>query len=312
MKRTIDDRTILTYLLPYLSVEGLKSICRDFKIKGFSRLKKSELIEFLLDSISEEEMNDLIQQKELDIVKDGIQVAFKKINGKDRERIDNIKIVNQDEHEIEISFKGMNWESTSYLSITSENIGNPERDCDCRIGSNMGLCNHFWVGFIFSFKQGWFSLDDWSLTRLPEDFEASLSSIKISAGSFKEEENIISLVDESSEDFPLMDLIEKSITIYEGEVVKLEQKTQVFQEISTVYYVIYLSSVKFGPRINRKSDFREDDIINTEKLNLRISEKLQDDNNIKPGDKVKVNGKLTRDNFLQMLIVKNIRKIEKL
>ncbi|MFX1298378.1 MAG: hypothetical protein ACFFD2_26425, partial [Promethearchaeota archaeon] len=137
-------------------------------------------------------------------------------------------------------------------------------------------------------------------------------SIKISAGNQDEDEETIHLIDQSSENFQLMENVDKIITIYEGIVEEIEQKTQVFQEISTVYYIIYLNNVRFGPRIKKKSDFREEDIISNEKLNLRISEKLQDDNYLKPGDKVKANGKLTKDNFLQMFIVKNIRKIEKL
>ena len=43
-----------------------------------------------------------------------------------------------EEHEVEIVYKGFNWEVTSYLSITLENIHDPERDCDCRIKSLPG------------------------------------------------------------------------------------------------------------------------------------------------------------------------------
>ena len=311
MKRKIDNRTYLSQLLQYLNVNDLKVICKEFNIKGYSKLKKSELIEFILDSISEEEMNQLIELKELEIVNDGIQVALKKINGEDRENISNIKIVNTDVHEIELKFKGMNWEITSYLSITPDNIDNPERDCDCRIGSNNGFCTHFWVGVIFSFKQGWIKVKDWSLTILPEDFEKTIKTIKITSGSMKDESDEISLINESSEDYPLMENLNKSITIYEAVVSEVEMKIQQFQDISTTYYLVSLNNVRFGPKLKRKSDFREEDIYVIEYLNLRISEKLQEENNLYPGDKIKVNGKLTKDNFLRMFIVKNIRKIEK-
>jgi len=311
MKRKIDNRTYLSQLLQYLNVNDLKAICKEFNIKGYSKLKKSELIEFILDSISEEEMNQLIELKELEIVNDGIQVALKKINGEDRENISKIKIVNTDAHEIELKFKGMNWEITSYLSITPDNIDNPERDCDCRIGSNNGFCTHFWVGVIFSFKQGWIKVKDWSLTILPEDFEKTIKTIKITSGSMKDESDEISLINESSEDYPLMENLNKSITIYEAVVSEVEMKIQQFQDISTTYYLVSLNNVRFGPKLKRKSDFREEDINVIEYLNLRISEKLQEENNLYPGDKIKVNGKLTKDNFLRMFIVKNIRKIEK-
>ena len=312
MKRKIDDRTFLSYLFQYLNVNDLKSVCREFNVKGYSKLKKSELIEFILDSISEEEMSELLENKELDIVNDGIQVALKKIDGEDRERISNIRIVNSDEHEIELKFKGMNWETTSYLSITSDNIDNPERDCDCRIGSNMGLSNHFWVGVIFSYKKGWFTIEKWSLTKLPENFEKNIKPIKISVGNEEEENESINLINESTEGFQMVSLIDKSITLYEGEIIEVEQKTQVFQEISTIYYILFLKNVKLGPRIKKKSDFQEEDIIQIDNIYVRISEKLHDENSLKPGDNIKANGKLTKDNFLKILIIKNVRKIEKL
>ncbi|MHA2130887.1 MAG: hypothetical protein ACW99L_13030, partial [Promethearchaeota archaeon] len=171
MTRKIDDRTYLKYLMQYLNVDGLKQICRDFQIKGFSKFKKSELVEFILDSLSEEEFEELLSQKELAIISDSISLALKKISGEDRESISEIKIVNPDAHEIEISFKGFNWEIGSYLSITPENVNDPERDCDCRIGSNLGFCGHFWVGFIYSLKKNWIKLEDWTLTLIPLDFE---------------------------------------------------------------------------------------------------------------------------------------------
>ena len=311
MKRKIDDRTFLSYLLQYLGVNDLKSVCREFNIKGYSKLKKSELIEFILDSISEEEMSELTELKELEIISDGIQVALKKINGEDRERISNIKIINSYEHEIELRFKGMNWETTSYLSITSENIDNPERDCDCRIGSNMGLCNHFWVGMIFSYKKGWFNLQKWNLTKLPDNFEEKINPIKISVENEGEEIKIFNLMDESSNDFQMMSLLDKSMTLYEGEIIEVQQKTQVFQDISTIYYILSLKNVKIGPRVKKKSDYPEEDIIQVDNINVRISEKLYDENSPKLGDKIKANGKLTKDNFLKILIIKNVRKIEK-
>ena len=67
MSRSIDDKTYLTYLLQALNVNNLKQICRDFSIKGFSKLKKGELVDYILDSLAEEELTELIKQKELEI-----------------------------------------------------------------------------------------------------------------------------------------------------------------------------------------------------------------------------------------------------
>ena len=316
MSRKVDDKTYLGYLLQSLNVEELKQICRDFQIKGYSRFTKVKLIEFILDSIAEEEMGELLKQKELEIVSKPIKLAFDKINGKDRESISGIKIVNPKEHEVELTFKGFSWEVTSFLSITDENIDNPERDCDCRIGSNMGLCNHFWVGFIFSLKQDYFKLKDWNLTALPKDFEKKVESIILTTQSVKEgkgqKSESIKLVGEDSEDLQFIDLVDKSITVYEGEITVMEKKQQDFQGNITVYYIVSLKKVKIGPRIQKKSDFKEEDIKIIDNLNIRISEKLYDENDLKKGVKLRANGKFMKDNFLKMYIVKNIRKIEKL
>jgi len=302
--RKIDDRTYLSYLLHSFNMEKLKNTCKEFEIKGYSKFKKKELVEFLLDSLAEEETSSLIIEKELDIISGGIQSAIEMIKGVYRESIKNIKIINPKDHEVEFLFKGMNWETTSFLSITKDNIGNPERDCDCRIGSEMGFCGHFWVGFIFSLKRDYFKLSDWTLTVLPDNFDWMIKDIKISA-----DNNNIILTDVSSDGSQFLDLEGKSISIYEGEIANIEKREQVFQEITTIYYMVSLTNVKIGPRPQKKSDYKEEDILEADELAIRISEKLHEETDLKIGDKIKVNGKLTRDNFLRLTIVKNIRKI---
>jgi len=311
LKRKIDDKKLLNYLLQALNVDELKQICRDYQIKGFSKLKKTELVDFILDSLAEEEIQETLNQKELEIVSKQINLAIQKINGKDRESVADIRIVNEDEHEVELRFKGFNWEVTSFISITPENLDNPERDCDCRIGSNMGFCSHFWVGFILSLKQGWFKLDDWTLTAVPEDFKKKIDSINLIPGEKSSSDSgSVGLVDESTDDVQIKRFLDKSITLYQGEIASIEEKTQTYQEIESKYYLISLSNARIGPRVQKKSDFNEKDLIDLESLNLRVSENLFLNNNLTEGMNVKANGKLTRDNFLKLYVVKNIRKIQ--
>lgn len=315
MKRQIDNKTYLNYLLQSLNVDELKKICRGFNIKGFSRYKKSELIEFVLDSLSEEELEEVINQKELDIISNEMNLALKKINGEDRESIVDIKIVNPENHEVELSFKGFNWEVESYLSITSKNIKDPERDCDCRVGANMGLCSHFWVGFILSLKEGYFKLNEWTLSKLPDNFEEKIKSVKISTSDTGKEQARggakKTLIDESSDNAVLMKFLDTSVSIYEGDISEIVERQSEFQGNVSVYYHLTLKNVKIGPRITKKSDFREEDIVNVENLKIRVSERLHTDNNLKLKDKISVNGKLEKDNFWGIM-VKNIRKVQKL
>ncbi|MFX0025686.1 MAG: hypothetical protein ACFE8M_04665 [Candidatus Hermodarchaeota archaeon] len=315
MSRKIEDKTYLNYLFQSLNLNDLKQICRDFNIKGFSKWKKLELIENILGILSEEEQKELIKEKELEIISNSLDLAIKKIKGIEREKVSAIRIVNEEEHLVEIDFEGFNWKSSSYLAINPENIDNPERDCDCRIGANMGFCSHFWIGFILSLKRNYFQLNDWTLTILPEDIEKKIQSIEISAilsEQDKAEAEVLTLIDTSSDDVEVMKYLDQSITIYEGEIVKIEKKQQQFQDIVTNYYLGALNNVRFGPRIQKKSDFNEEEIVTIDELNVRISEKLYEGLILREGDKITTNGKLTRDDFLKLYVVKNIRKITKI
>ena len=306
LAREIDDRTYLKYLFQSLNVDKLKETCREFNIKGYSKYKKSDLIDFILDSLSEEEISALIKKKEPEIISEGINLAIDKINGKDRESITSIKVVKPDTHEIELKFKGFNWESKSYLIINNKNLNNPERDCDCRIGADMGFCSHFWVGFIFALKKGYFKLKDWNLTFIPNNFENSIQSINISS---IDDSGEVKLVDESSDEHLFQKFLDQSVTVHDAEIVSIEEKEQVFQEIETIYYLGSLKNVRLGPKIQKKADYNESEVVEIEELAMRISEKLQGDMNLKPGNNITFNGILKRDNFLKLYIVKNIRKI---
>jgi len=309
MNREIDDKTYLNFLLQSLNVDDLKQICRDFEIKGFSKLKKSELIDFILDSLAEEEFKELLKQKELEIISNGINLALKKINGEDRESIADIKIVNPNEHEIELQFKGWNWEVSSFLSITPTNINNPERDCDCRIGSEMGFCSHFWIGFIYSLKQGWFKINDWTLTILPEGFEDRLKNITLAEARIGEKSEI--LIDETSTEGKLMSYVNSRITIYEGEISDIERRESEFQGNITIFYLITLKNVRFGPQLKKKSDYNEDDIDTIENLRIRVSEIAFEKAQISVSDKISCNGGVNKDNFWGLML-KRVSKLQKL
>ena len=310
MTRKVDNQTYLNYLLQSLNVEDLKEICREFGIKGYSRLKKAELIDFIIDSLAEEEIADLIKQKELVIIGDAINLAIKKINGEDRETVDKIKIVNEKDHEVEIIFKGFNWENTIFLSINPKNIENPLRDCDCRIGANMGFCSHFWTAFIFSLKQGFFKLSDWTLTNLPEEFEDEIKSIKISTPTIAGEggKDLI-LADTDSPNYKLLQ--HNRVTVYEGEITDIVEKESDFQGNITIYYLITLKDAKIGPQIKKASDKNEEDIFSVSKVLLRLSENAYTKVKAEVGDKIMCNGGVDQDRILGVML-KRVTQFKKL
>jgi hypothetical protein len=291
LSKKLDDKAYLKYLLQSLNADGLKSICRDFGIKGFSKFKKSELIDFILDSLAEEELKAFLKQKEIEIISKEIKTAIAKVNGEDRETITDIKVINEKNHEIELKFKGFNWDVDSYLSITSNNINDPERDCDCRVGSNMGLCNHFWVGVIYSLKKNYFKLSDWKLTTLPKDFERQVEKIVIKEGKLINEGATSSLLARY-----------KRITIYESEITDIEEKEDDFQGNVTAYYLITLKDIEYGPQLEKKSDYRKEDIETMDQLKIRVSEKLYSNDNFKLGDKITCNGGVNKDRTLGFML----------
>jgi len=164
-------------------------------------------------------------------------------------------------------------------------------------------------------KEGFLKVEDWTLTNLPDDIETRVKPIKITTtdtgGTQTKGASKITLVDESSDSAGLMKFLNSSVTIYEGEIEDITQRQSEFQGNINVYYHITLKDIRLGPRIYRKGDFREEDIVDIEKLKIRISEKLQNDNKLNVKDKISVNGKLDKDSFWGIMI-KNIRKIQKL
>ena len=311
MPRKIPDDEYLKLLLPSLNVDELKEICRSFNLKGYSRYGKNDLIEFIMDSTSEEEQAEIIKDKELTIISNGINKALDKIRAINREIVEKIKISKPKEHEIELSFRGMTWKIESYISIKNDNITNPERYCDCRIGSAGGFCPHFWVGFIISHKKGYFKLKDWNLTWLPKDFNKEIENISISSISKDKEIEELSIFDEGSGDLKLMKYLNSRITVYDGTLSDFELKEQDFQGNITKYYLATLKNGRIGPQIKKKSDYDEAQTIDFEELKARISENKFSDANLKKGNVVTLNGGLNKDTFLNALILKRVTKIKK-
>ncbi|MHA1301296.1 MAG: Rho termination factor N-terminal domain-containing protein [Candidatus Helarchaeota archaeon] len=319
MVSKIDDKEYLKYLFQLLNLKELKQVCKDYGIKGYSKFKKADLIDFILGSMSDEEIEDFLKTKELDIISKAIDDAFTIIDGTGRESISNIRVKNPDNHEVEINFKGFNWETSSYLSITKENISNPERDCDCRMGSEGGLCAHFWVGFILSLKQKYFDLKDWKMTKLPKYFKNKIKSISISKVPTDADEKTrrkagssVILVDKSSVASKLSKFLDSRVTI-EGKIQKITERQSEYEGHVTKFYVLSLEDVKIGPQLKKKSEYDESKIEEVSKINVRLSEKNFEKITLKEGDMIRCNGRLEKDNFWGYILKRtsNIQKIEK-
>ena len=161
------------------TADDLKQICRDKNIKGFSKYRKADLTDFLINSLSREDIEELMEKKDVWIMS-RINEAFSIITSKHRgERFISFFKIDEDNKEFEMMFERYKEFQTAFLSISNENINNPEFVCDCGLGANGGLCAHFWLGFIFALKKNFFQSTKWNLTALPKDFDTILKNIEI-------------------------------------------------------------------------------------------------------------------------------------
>jgi hypothetical protein len=76
----------------------------------------------------------------------------------------------------------MSWITSSFLCINPNNFHDPDRDCDCTTGANMGFYPHFWCNWLFSYRKGYFNLSEWTFTTFPSKLHTILN---------KEEQNKI-------------------------------------------------------------------------------------------------------------------------
>lgn len=174
-KRKISENKYLKYLLNSLETSELKNICTNYNIQNFSKLERNSLINLIRTSLSDEEERDVINKIDEMFISKAIKKAVTTLEDKDRD-LNSIKIVDARTNEIEFRFRGR---PHFYISITPDNIDNPDRDCNCSIGASMGFCDHFWVGVIYSLKKGYFDASDWTLTPLPDNLMDNLAQLKL-------------------------------------------------------------------------------------------------------------------------------------
>lgn len=177
--RSIPTYEYFGYLLQSLTVKELKKTHKQFDLSGYSVYNKHGLIDNLNLNLAEEEKIRWLMNYEKKVIQNEFNAAINLLNGYGKETLKEIKIINEDTHEIECTFEGRDWSTTNFLMINENSIDNPERDCDCRTGSEMGFCPHFWVAFMKSVKLQFFILDDWKLTPLPAKLSHYISNLKM-------------------------------------------------------------------------------------------------------------------------------------
>ncbi len=129
-----------------LNVEELKALCKSWGIKGFSGLKKMDLISLVRTSRSDEELADFISKDGLSKLKAVISQSVELLNGGSvaGEKLD--EITSKGESDVEATFTGLRW--TTRFSATAGDLNNGLYSCDCKASEAGGACVHFWVAIL--------------------------------------------------------------------------------------------------------------------------------------------------------------------
>ncbi len=185
-KRKIADKFYLSYLLHYMSVKEIKQYCSKVGIVGHTKMIRDQIVNYITKSLNDEYIRDFIYMIEDKIISKGISNAIRKIQSNRRENLRFIKLINNPKNAIEIITNGYRINYRTSFCINEQSIQDPPHKCNCKTYKHQGLCDHFWIGFIFSLKMGYFKLDDWTLTPLPDDFEEKIKEIEF----FKKESKV--------------------------------------------------------------------------------------------------------------------------
>ncbi|MFX0021805.1 MAG: hypothetical protein ACFE9S_05730 [Candidatus Hermodarchaeota archaeon] len=160
------------YLLAF-SNQYLKDFCKTYKIKGFSKLNKEEIIDLILNSISKTDFDSFLQDIEEKSLISIISLVPKYFLKENPTKLDNLSF-DKKNNLLRLNFKGFRWEIATQIHFHNL-IANKEPlkfnyKCDCEYAKDGGFCSHFWVGLLWVFQK--FSLQNsrWNKTKLPEIF----------------------------------------------------------------------------------------------------------------------------------------------
>ncbi len=139
------SRAYLTDIIKRYNDYCKENDLKEQKLKGYSKFKKGELLDFILSNLSEEEKEKIFLKKEDEYVKDLIESGLAIINGEDK--VDKLIKVDSDGNTHRFLFKGFTWENKTYIELgKKKNLD--EHGCDCRIADNGGYCKHLFAGLI--------------------------------------------------------------------------------------------------------------------------------------------------------------------
>ncbi|MHA1264893.1 MAG: hypothetical protein ACTSRS_06615 [Candidatus Helarchaeota archaeon] len=145
---------------------------KERKLRGYTKPpynSKEGVIEFLLERLSEEEKQAILDKHEEEYIQDLINLAAEYFKGSNpRESLQKIEFK---DNSLKIVFKGWQWENETDLTVRED--GTLENyECTCRTGKIEGFCPHIFVGILFLKKKQKFNPKKFLFSIPPETFQS--------------------------------------------------------------------------------------------------------------------------------------------
>lgn len=140
-------------ILPLFTVDELKRACKERGIKGFSKLAKPALVEFVITQQSEDELRSLVDTAGRKKLAEVIDNATKLLSGAQvgAERLASISIR---DGEISVTCAGFRWDTAFSSTIEGIVLADHQFSCDCGAGQEGGLCLHYWAAVLSCIASG--------------------------------------------------------------------------------------------------------------------------------------------------------------
>jgi len=276
-----------------------KNNLKEYKLRGYSKFNKSDLIDFILNSLPDEEKIRILPEIEEETINNLYNDAFDiLLNKNPREKLKDIEYFENFDRGYKIKFKGWNWETETEIILTDEDSIDDFR-CTCRISQDGGLCVHFFAGLISLINQNKINPDNLGLffKFTPEQIqEIKKFKIEKEPEPRKIEDEILLGI--------LGDYEKLKVRVLEGKISFIDKYSSKFQDHETIYYIIGVENGIIEAEI--------DEELIQEKFNIvsvRCSENAMNKYNLKIGDIITFKGSLENDRK-HGLLIKNVRKFE--
>ncbi|MHA1650740.1 MAG: hypothetical protein ACTSYB_11145 [Candidatus Helarchaeota archaeon] len=158
---------------------------KDKMLKGYSKKPyntKEGLIDFLLERLSDEEQEAILEKIEMKYIEDLFDVAAAYfLDQNEREKLETITFT---ENGVKLSFKGWQWENEVELELTDD--GELKYyNCTCRTGRMEGFCPHLFTGLIVLIKENKLSLDKF-IFMIPDSALKKIQKLKVDIKKFED------------------------------------------------------------------------------------------------------------------------------